>query len=136
MSPSICDGDEVLVQSCSMIEVEKGEVVLFLDQGSKELTFHRLIDFPFVTKGDNTFFHEENSPDSFLGKLVVIKRDNCFYKLPKGRIINYLSKMSLNSNKILARIFKNLLKFQLYFCRSFYKLPKSKNISEHLLNHL
>ena len=136
MSPTILSGDEVLIKSCSIDDVRIGEVTLFIDQNSKELTLHRLIELPLQTKGDNSYFFENNLIESFLGKAILIKKNNQFYEIPTSQKIVYLSKKSLHQNKNISFFFKSILRVSLYIFRIVCKSSKQKNISMSLLNHL
>lgn len=129
-------GDEVLIKSCALDEVCIGEVALFIDQNSKELTLHRLIESPLRTKGDNSYFFENNLIESFLGKAILIKTNDQFYEIPTFKGIVYLSKKSLHQNKNISFFFKSVLRILLYIFRIACKSSKQKNTSMSLLNHL
>ena len=82
MTPLLCDQDEIQIESLNISDLKYGDIVLFLDQSSKKLTIHRLIDFPLKTKGDFSLLAEENSIDSCLGKATGIRRGNVYWDLP------------------------------------------------------
>jgi hypothetical protein len=136
MSPCISNGEEVLIKSCALSEVSLGEVVLFIDKNSHELTLHRLIEKPFRTKGDNSYFYEENTPDSFLGKAVLIKKNDWLILIPNHKWIVFLSKKASKKGNVSSYLFKLFLRISLYSIRLSCGWPKKRNISESLLNHL
>lgn len=89
MSPLLHDLDQVLITPIILENLKCGDIVLFIDQSSKELTLHRLINFPFCTKGDFSLCFENNPSESFLGKAIGFRRDNIYRVFPShGSLMN------------------------------------------------
>ncbi len=82
MSPLLQDDDQILIESINPDQLNYGDVVLFLDQQSRELTLHRLIEFPLQTKGDFSLAYEANANEALLGRAIGFERKDYFRKFP------------------------------------------------------
>ncbi len=99
MYPLLRDSDEVLIEPIANEQLKHGDVILFLDQSTKELTLHRLIEFSMTTmttKGDFSLNTEENLAEGQLGKAIGFKRGGFYRVLPAadsilGRLFLYFS---------------------------------------------
>ncbi|RPJ74720.1 MAG: hypothetical protein EHM20_10145 [Alphaproteobacteria bacterium] len=97
MSPLLRDNDEILIEPVGDEALKIGDVILFLDQSSKELTLHRLMALPLTTKGDFSLSSEVNPLNSHLGKALGFKRQGIYRALPGaeslfGKLFLYFSK--------------------------------------------
>ena len=100
MYPTLLDQDEILIKSIKISELQLGDIVLFIDKDSRELTLHRLIGFPLITKGDFSHFLETNTEDLFLGKAVSCKRGLQMIGLTNNKWLLIFSKLRLK-NRVL-----------------------------------
>lgn len=81
MHPFLRDHDELFVTPAS--RWKKGDIVLYKDKISGELTVHRIVTDNFQTKGDYSLCLDQNSPDEFLGKVSAFKRNGQYFSLEK-----------------------------------------------------
>ena len=98
MSPLLLEGDIILIEQKVPGDFSRGEIILFMDQTSKELTLHRLIEKPFRTKGDLSLCAETNSIDSYFGKAIGYKRGNFYKQLPDNN--SFFCRFYLNFSKL------------------------------------
>lgn len=83
MHPFLKDKDELLVsETC---EWKVGDLVLYRDKESRELTVHRIISSSLQTKGDYSLCLDQNSPEDFLGKVTAFKRNGVLFSLENSR---------------------------------------------------
>lgn len=140
MSPLLKDGDKILIDQNAIEDLKCGDIILFLDQSSKELTLHRLIDFPLKTKGDLNLCAEMNPLESCLGKAVGYRRNELYKTLPiadstMSKCYLYLSKLRLKG--FFLRKSSRYLLFVVTFIFEFYsEKTKLDHNEEHLLNDL
>lgn len=114
MSPIIRSGDIVSVD-LDVTVYYLGDILLFKDSQSQELTVHRLVDAKaFLTKGDNSYCFDEIG-SKIIGKVIAI---NSYNLIPSKlhQIIALLSRFS-NSKNPLRYFLRNLIKWVLIiFC--------------------
>lgn len=104
MYPLLHDQDEILIAQVERDELELGDIVLFKDQGSKELTVHRFIEKPFITKGDYSLASESNPQETLLGVAVAYKRSDVVRNLSGfKKIFVFFSKLRM-SNYLMRKI--------------------------------
>jgi hypothetical protein len=82
MSPLLQTNDQVLIEPIEATQLQCGDIILFLDQSSRELTLHRLIELPLQTKGDFSLGSEYVATDSILGRAIGFERLDYFRKFP------------------------------------------------------
>lgn len=106
MSPLIKNGDEVLIRNIAKNEVVPGDVVYFKNQDTKELTLHRLIELPMVTKGDYSILSESNSSNVLIGKATKVKSGKLICALPSANSLwmrAFLGLSLLRKNKFVRK---------------------------------
>ena len=111
MSPILKDQDNIFIKPIKPDELNIGDVILFIDQESRELTLHRLIGFPLITKGDYSLIYESNPIENLIGKALAFEREACLYPVLNSRLLLACSKLRL-SNK--AGRFLGLIGFLIY----------------------
>lgn len=97
MGPFLKNADNILIEQVLIESLDRGDIILFLDQQSKELTLHRLVQFPLKTKGDFSLSFEDNPQGNFIGKAIGYNRDGHYRQLPGSgfrfnKIVLYFSK--------------------------------------------
>lgn len=98
MAPLLHEQDEVIIKPISIDQIKCGDIVLFKDESSGELIVHRLIEFPFKTKGDYSITFEKNKVDSFLGLAVGVVRGDHTIAIPvKQKHFLFFSKLRLGN---------------------------------------
>lgn len=102
MMPLLSDQDDVLIRPIGQ-DISPGDIILFQDSSSKELTLHRLIEKPFRTKGDFSLCSEINTIESCLGTAIAYRRNNSYRLLP-------------SSNSFFAKTFTKACKLRLKGC--------------------
>lgn len=91
MSPLLRENDQILIESTEIENLKCGEVILYFDPLSNELTLHRLIEIPLKTKGDLNLASENISRDSYFGRAIGFKRDLYYRTLPsRESVLNNL----------------------------------------------
>jgi signal peptidase I len=100
MTPMLLDQDLICIAPIRFDELKLGDIVLFKDQQSNELTIHRFINYPFTTKGDFSCVCEINPPNCLLGRAIAYRRadivrnliafNNIFLFFSKLRMSNYV----------------------------------------------
>lgn len=78
------ENDQILIESNDIENLKCGEIILYFDPLSNELTLHRLMEFPLKTKGDLNFASENISRDSYFGRAIGYKRDLYYRALPSS----------------------------------------------------
>lgn len=126
MYPSLHDQDEILIQSIKMHELVLGDIVLFIDKDSRELTLHRLVDFPLKTKGDFSHICENNSEDFILGKGICYKRGLSTFAITNNKWVLVFSRMRLKN-----RIFRYVGLMGLFLISYFSRLYSAKTKLDH-----
>lgn len=123
MSPLLRDLDKVLIEPVAPSALKCGDIVLFLDLDSRELTLHRLISSSFDTKGDYSLYLEANSQDAFIGKAIGFSRDDFYRELPAhGSFFNkcfiFLSKLRMRGLFLrrISRLLQIILTKVFEFC--------------------
>jgi signal peptidase I len=104
MSPLLHDQDNIFIAFVSYDQIKIGDIVLFKDHAIGELTLHRIIDFPFKTKGDFSLLHEENSIEFLLGKAMGFSRDKKYRSLDKFNNLFTLFSKLRNENYFVRKI--------------------------------
>lgn len=108
MSPSLLDQDEVLIEEVSYANLQLGDVVLFLDQESREVTLHRLIEFPFTTKGDLSLLSEKNPKEALIGKCLGFFRKGFYQKLPASDSLTGWLLITLSRSRLRGALTRKL----------------------------
>lgn len=123
MSPLLKDRDQILIESVTLSELKQGDIILFLDKESHELTLHRIIELPFQTKGDFSLLLDSDSREGFLGRALGYERKYFYRKFPehhslfqkyfvlfsKGRMKGFFTrKLSLIQLMLLTSVFELL----------------------------
>lgn len=107
MSPLLHDYDELLIEPLDLNQVSCGEIVLFKDFNSQELTVHRLMELPFKTKGDFSLQYEENPSYTYIGRVIAFRRSDVYFQLSQNRLLQkmflFFSKMR-TQNKLIRKI--------------------------------
>ncbi len=112
MSPLIEHGDEIFIQNVVAGEVLAGDIVYFKDQATGELTLHRLIELPMVTKGDYSILSESNSSNVLIGKATKVKSGKLICVLPSANSIwmkAFLRLSLLRKNKIVSKLSRAIM---------------------------
>lgn len=120
MSPLLLENDRILIESIAVEAVSVGDILLFIDQQSKEITLHRLIELPNKTKGDLSLLVEVFDPSTFLGKAVGFMRRDIYQSLPiDGSYFNLIflkmSKLRMKGFFIRKMAYVMLLIFARFF---------------------
>lgn len=99
MRPFIKNGQIIQVRPAKIFEINSGDVI-FCRSFNNRMIVHRVIrkqrrndKIVLLTKGDSTSdFDEYVYPDSILGKVIAIERNNRVIRMDKGmlRVINIL----------------------------------------------
>ena len=98
MSPLLLDQDEILIEPTTFEKIKCGDIVLFKDAASTELTVHRLVAFPFYTKGDYSLIGETNHVGCFLGLAIGYKRGDQFRKISEhSNLFLFFSKLRMKN---------------------------------------
>jgi hypothetical protein len=100
MSPLLKEGDTILIDPKVPGDFQCGDIILFMDHSSKELTLHRLIAKPMKTKGDLSLYAEMNSEENCFGKAIGFKRGNIYNALSPNdsifcKLFLYFSKLRM-----------------------------------------
>lgn len=97
MHPFLRDEDELFVTEASSWKT--GDIVLYKDRASGELTVHRIISDNLQTKGDFSLCLDGNTPEDFLGKVMAVKRKGVVFKLQlsetQGSVLAFFSRLRL-----------------------------------------
>lgn len=116
MSPLLINGDELLIESINLERIRVGDLVLFKDRNSSELTIHRLIARPFITKGDYGLLSENNPVDHYLGRAIAYKRKNKIKSLLYSQTIPlFFAKLRMGNYFIRKVGLLGLIFFKIYF---------------------
>lgn len=131
MGPLLLDADEVVIEEVPFSSAKRGDVVLFLDQKSRELTLHRLIDFPFITKGDFSWCAEENPKEAFIGKAIGFSRHGAYRKLPASGSIMGLFTLTLSRHRMRGFVGRKMALIGLIFLSKIYAICSDKTRVDH-----
>ena len=104
MFPLLQDQNEILITATKYENLKLGDVILFIDGNSHELTVHRLAKLPMITKGDNSRYMESNSKESYLGKAIYFKDKNGVYPICSSKYLLKISLMRSSENMIIRRM--------------------------------
>lgn len=120
MSPLLLENDRILIEPIAVEALSVGDILLFIDQHSKEITLHRLIEHPNKTKGDLSLLVEVFDPNTFLGKAVGFMRRDIYHSLPiDGSYFNLIflkmSKLRMKGFFIRKMAYVMLLIFARFF---------------------
>jgi signal peptidase I len=104
MSPLLQDQDLICINPIRYDELKLGDIVLFKDQQSNELTIHRFVNYPFTTKGDFSCVGETNLPNCLLGCAVAYRRTDIVRNLTAfNSLYCFFSKLRM-SNYVIRKI--------------------------------
>lgn len=131
MSPLLKDQDVVLISALNKEDMKCGDILLFLDQTTKELTLHRLIDFPFQTKGDISLYAEMNPLDSCLGKAIGFKRGLFYRNLPSQNSIYNESYLCFSKLRMKGAIYRKLAHLFLLILTKLFEFCNEKTTLDH-----
>lgn len=127
MSPLLQQQDEILIEPISLEKIKLGDIILFQDKESSELTIHRLIAFPFTTKGDFSLMSEENCSDCYLGRAVGFKRKDRFRELSYNQKAFLTCSILRMSNFIMRKVGL----FGLIYLTTFFEFYNAISKSDH-----
>lgn len=131
MSPLILANDEILIQEIQKADLFVGNIVLFLDQGSKELTLHRLINKPFTTKGDYSLLSETNPEENILGLAIGYRRGNFYRELPLQNSLFSKFYLMFSRMRVKEHWGNKLAKLILIFLTKYFEFYNGKTKLDH-----
>ena len=129
MYPLIVDQDSVLIVPILAEAISLGDILLFKNHDTNELTLHRLIDFPLITKGDYSLLTESNQPVNLLGKAIECNHHNNFFNL--SALKKTFCYLSAKRNGEKSKIERSLALVGLMIFSSVLKFYNAKTTSSH-----
>lgn len=99
MIPEMLPNDQVILEQCQLYDI--GEIIVYhyLDEG---ILVHRILDYQnglYYCKGDNAFRVEKVPPNTIIGKVINLIRNNQIIELQK-KDLNFIN-LSYQINKLL-----------------------------------